>query len=214
MKAIPREVRKVNTNSRFHRELRKSLCLVEMQRRVLLGTLLGDGCLIENSSQTNYRLQIEHTDKQKEYVFWKYKIFKNFVLTQPKYLLKTNSWKFRTISHRDFLSIHALFYRDGRKVLPADLSFMIDPIVLAVWFMDDGCLDTGKGYVLNTQNFTHEENIRLMKFLSENFDLPYLSIHRDRTYYRLFVRSRSMGEFRNLFNFEVHPVMRYKLHLS
>ena len=91
MKRTPWEVRKVNSNSHFHRELRKSLSLSAVQKSALLGSLLGDGCLITNPSMTNYRLQIEQSDKQKEYIFWKYEIFKNFVLSPPKYLPRTNS---------------------------------------------------------------------------------------------------------------------------
>lgn len=213
MKAIPWEVRKVNTNSRFHRELRKSLSLSDTQKSVLLGSLLGDGCLIENSSKSNFRFQIEHCDKQKEYVFWKYEFFKNFVLTQPKYLSSTNSWKFRTISHQDFLPFHKMFYKNGKKVLPENLSFLIDPMVLAVWYMDDGCRDQGKGYILNTQCFTFEENDRLRKFFEENFGLPFV-LHRDRKYFRLFIKWEWMDEFKNLFADNIHPIMRYKINFS
>ena len=122
---------------------------------------MGDGCLIENSSRTNYRLQIEHSQKQRDYVFWLYEIFKNFVLSPPKYLAATNSWKFR-----------------------------------------------------NTQNFTEAENKRLLKFLAVSLDLPCLSLHRDRKYFRLFVRKQSMAEFRNLFVAHIQPDMRYKIDYS
>lgn len=214
MTAIPREVRIVNTNSRFHRELRKSLSLSDIQKKVLSGALMGDGCLIENSSQTNYRLQIEHSDKQKEYVLWLYEIFKNFVLSPPKYLISTRSWKFRTVSHQCFLPFQKSFYRNGKKILPENLSFLIDSLALAVWYMDDGCLEKKKGYILNTQNFTYVENRRLIKFLANSFDLPYLSLHRDRKYFRLFIRKRSMVEFRNILESNIHPTMRYKIDYS
>src|SRR3989344_7210657 len=181
MTTMPREIGKISTNSRFHRELRKSLSLSAIQKSVLLGALYG--CLIANSSNTNVRFQTEHSAKQKDYVFWKYEIFKNFVLTPPKYLTKTRSWKFRTVSHKDFLPFHRRFYKNGRKVLPNDLRFLTDPMVLAVWYMDDGCLEKRKiGCILNTQSFTYEENMRLAKFLSGNLGLQHLSLHKDRGY--------------------------------
>lgn len=214
MKRTPWEVRKVNSNSRFHRELRKSLSLSVIQKNALFGSLLGDGCLITNPSMTNYRLQIEQSAKQKDYVFWKYEIFKNFVLAPPKYLSRTRSWKFRTISHKDFLPFRAMFYKNGTKILPRDLSFLKDSLVLAIWFMDDGCLDRNSGYILNTQNFTLNENKRLMKALIGDLGIRNISLHRDKKYYRLFVRKKSMAAFMDLFFVYMQPSMQYKIDFS
>ena len=210
METIPREARKVNTNSRFHRELRQSLSLSADQKSILFGSLLGDGCLIENSSKSNYRLQFEQSQKQREYLFWKYESFKNFMLSEPRYLARTNSWKVRTVSHPDFSEIRERFYSDRKKVLPADISFLKNPVALAVWYMDDGSYNRGKGYILNTQNFTLSENVRLQKFLNSQFNMD-VRLHRDRTYYRLFINRMSMERFKNLIGKEIHPIMCYKL---
>ena len=210
METIPREARKVNTNSRFHRELRQSLSLSADQKRILFGSLLGDACLIENSSKSSYRLQFEQSQKQREYLFWKYETFKNFMLSKPRYLARTNSWKIRTVSHPDFSEIRKRFYSGRKKVLPADISFLKDPVALAVWYMDDGSYNRGKGYILNTQNFTLSENVRLQVFLNSQLNMD-VRLHRDRTYYRLFINRRSMERFKNLIGKEIHPIMRYKL---
>lgn len=209
---IPREQNIVNTytNSRYLHELRRILSLSETQKSVLLGTLMGDGCIIPTASGKNFRLQVEHCSKQKEYVFWKHKVFKEFIVSPPKLISAVNSWRFRTISHEEFTKIGSLFYCDGKKILPRKLDFLLDPLTLAVWFMDDGCLAKERGYILNTQNFGFEDNRRLMKFLQDNFGL-HLTLHRDRRYYRLFVKRQSMTEFRNLLELEMHPIMRYKL---
>lgn len=213
MTTTPREQGKVNihTNSRYLRELRKTLSLSEIQKSVLFGALMGDGCIIPTASGKNYRLQIEQSNKQKEYVFWKYEIFKKFVITSPRRIGgSVNSWKFRTVSHGEFMRLRHMFYQSGRKILPRKLDFILDPLVLAVWFMDDGCLDKKSGYILNTQNFTFEENVRLKEFLSKKLCIA-LSLHKDRTHHRLFVKSKSMAVFREMIDSYVHPVMRYKL---
>lgn len=172
---------------------------------------MGDGCIIPTASGKNYRLQIEQSHKQKEYVFWKYEIFKEFVITLPRHIRGSiNSWKFRTVSHREFIKARCMFYRNGKKILPRKLDFILNPLALAVWFMDDGCLDKDSGYILNTQNFTFEENTRLKEFLSRKLNVD-ISVHRDKTYHRLFVKSKSMAVFRNVIDSYVHPVMRYKL---
>lgn len=166
--------------------------------------------MIPTAPRKNYRLQIEQGNKQKQYAFWKYGIFKEFVVSPPKYIAALNSWRFRTISHHEFKRLRGIFYDDSKKILPKKLNFLLDPLTLAVWFMDDGCLARGQGYILNTQNFKIEDNIRLMKFLQDNLGL-YLAIHRDRRYYRLFVKKQSMEKFKSLLEHRIHPIMRYKL---
>ncbi len=188
MKAIPRELRKPNTNSNFHRELRKSLSLNELQKEVLLGSLMGDGCLIANSSQTNYRLQIEHSDRQKDYVFWKYELFKNFVLSPPKYLTPTRSWKFRTISHPELSRYHRVFYENKKKILPNDITFLSNPLTSAIWFMDDGGRLGNSGCLINIQNFTDDEAFRLRNFFREILAIP-VTLHRNKRRFRLYIPS-------------------------
>lgn len=47
--------------------------LTSKQKEILLGTLLGDGVLELNGRYP--RLRIDHSEKQKAYVEWKYKMF-------------------------------------------------------------------------------------------------------------------------------------------
>lgn len=211
MKVIPWEVKNIRTNSRYLRELKDSLSLSALQKRVLCGTLMGDGCIIPTASDNNYRLQIEQSDQQREYLFWKYEIFKEFVVTPPKYIASLGSWRFRTISHKEFVQLRSIFYRDGKKVLPQNLYFLADPLVLAVWFMDDGSHYSNGSYIINTQNFTPKENIRIINFLSDNFGLKSLTLHRDRKYYRIAIGKQSSTEFQRLFEFEILSSMKYKL---
>jgi len=92
MKIIPREVRrrKPITWSREIRALQQRLSLTQIQKEVLIGTLLGDGCLLVNVYGKNYRLYIEHSVKQKNYLEWKYEIFREWCLSQPK---DKKSWR-------------------------------------------------------------------------------------------------------------------------
>ena len=47
------------------------------------------------------------------------------------------------------------FYRGRRKVLPVNMEELLDPMALAVWFMDDGGRGarTPRGLVINTSGF-------------------------------------------------------------
>lgn len=214
MTVIPREQQEINikTNSRYLRELKESLQLSDLQRRILMGTLMGDGCLISNASKIRYRLQIEHCAKNKEYVFWKYEVFSNFVISPPKYT-SVDSWKFRTMTHEEFLPVRELFYKDGIKILPKDLSFLFDPLVLAVWFMDDGGRLSEQGCLLNIQNFADEEAILLQDFFHERLDIP-VTLHRNHGRYRLYIPSRSVVDFFEMVKDYIRPEFRYKFPLT
>src|SRR3990167_2659959 len=69
MKVIPREARRITYSSEI-RNL-KSLPFDKRQLAVIVGSILGDGCLMSNWSRTNYRLQIRHSVDKKDYLIWK-----------------------------------------------------------------------------------------------------------------------------------------------
>lgn len=170
---------------------------------------MGDGSLIVNSSHSNYRLQVEHSSHQKEYVLWKYGIFRNFVLTEPKYLPRTRSWKFRTISHPELSTYHRMFYRAGRKILPEDIGFLTDPFIAAVWFMDDGGR-FGNGCLLNIQNFTDEEALRLRKFFRDTFEIP-ATLQRNHGRFRLYIPTSHRVLWEQYIGKYVRGEFRYKI---
>jgi hypothetical protein len=53
------------------------------QREILIGTILGDGYL-QKTGKRNARLKLEHSEKQKDYIFWKYEELKNLMQDRPK----------------------------------------------------------------------------------------------------------------------------------
>lgn len=77
--------------------------LSRQQEAILVGKILGDGCLEKNGNHV--RLKIEQGHKQKEYVNWLYNQFKPFVAALPKAIWhghknkpKTKRWRFATRS--------------------------------------------------------------------------------------------------------------------
>jgi hypothetical protein len=169
-------------NRKEYHLMRDSVHLTDVQRSMLIGTLLGDGSLVETSSKKNFRLKIEHGSAQRGYAFWKYECLKPFVLTPPKFQPRNRSWMFRTISHPELTVLGDLFYKKRRKIVPAEIaSFLRDAISLAVWFMDDGSKNRNDGLILNTQSFTKHETERLKDCLSTNFDIDHVSLQKDKS---------------------------------
>jgi len=216
MKGIPREVEASRehtiTNSRQIRLLRKNFFLSDHQKDVLVGTLLGDGGLYLEGWAKNYRLQIEQGDKQRDYLFWKFDIFRNCCSSEPSYQSRNKSWRIRTLSHNEFNHYAHEFYREGVKVVPQNIIHYLNPLVIAIWFMDDGALGPrGEGYTINTQSFSYKENEYLRLCLDKKLSLKGISIHKDKKWWRLYIRKQSMNDFRNLISPYVIPSMQYKL---
>lgn len=206
---------KLNWNSKETRELRKKLKLSELQTQVLIGKILGDGSLVSTITGKSYKLQIEQSIKHKEYVEWTAKIFKKWLLSAPKLLERNNSWRFRTISHPEFTEFRKIFYRNKRKIIPDNINeFLVHPISLAVWFMDDGSLATNKSAVtISTHSFTRDENKKLIECLKANFGLQ-ANLNWDGKGSRLYIPVSSIARFKNLVNPYILEIMKYKIPLT
>lgn len=157
---------------------KRRLRLNTKQKSVLIGSLLGDGTLRLGERAINVNLKLEHGLQQKEYLWWKYQIFKNWVFTEPKvsYRYDSNgkkyckSWWFRTVRHPILTEYWKLFYPKRKKVIPKTIDKDINPLVLAVWIMDDGSYNKNS-IDISTYSFSIKDIERLQKTLKKNFSL-------------------------------------------
>jgi len=110
----------------------------------------------------------------------------------------------------------SVFYPKGKKVLPSIIEeIIIDPLALAVWFMDDGNVIRAhgavKGYHLNTQSFDLAEHHRLIQAFAQVHGI-HANIEKNNRYLRLSIFQRESREkFRDLVQPHVLPSMQYKL---
>jgi recombination protein RecA len=185
---------------------------------IVLGSLLGDGCLHTAWAGTskNYRFAKTHSVKQKAYVNWVYKKLHPFVLTKPALYKPVQSLKVRTISHPELTELWSVFYQYGKKILPENIESIVrEPLALAVWFMDDGnaVIRGGvlAGYHLNTQSFSLEENERIKSVFAQLHGI-HTAIEKNKRWYRLGIWGKdSRSKFADIVNPHMIPSMRYKL---
>lgn len=181
--------------------------LTEEQEQVIVGSLLGDGTM---RIKTNALLEINHSEKQKELVDWFYANLKQFVGTSPK-IRKGNgnrvAYRFTTRSLPIFTSFYKQFFLNGKKIIPANIK--LSPLVLAVWFMDDGSKSRSSIY-LNTQQFSQEEQVLLQKMLLEQWEIQ-TTLNKDKKYWRIRIRVNSINKFISLIKPYLLPTFHYKL---
>lgn len=184
--------------------------LSEIQKSILIGSLLGDGSL---RKKTNTLFEVNHSYKQRDYVLWLYSKFREYVNYLPK--LRVNgenriSCRFTTRSIPAFNEFYNDFYfPTGHKTISKLKK--LDNLSRAIWFMDDGSKSRNSVY-LNTQQFSYEDQLQLVLMLKESFNLR-ATLNKDKCYFRIRISSYSISHFRELVLPYLHPSMLYKLPL-
>ena len=182
--------------------------LTEKQIQIIVGCLLGDGAM---RIKTNALLEINHSLKQKELVDWIYASLQGFVKTRPK-VRKGNgnriAYRFTTRSLPVFTSLYKQFFSsNGKKLIPSSL--VLYPLVLAVWFMDDGSKSRTSVY-LNTQQFAKEEQKLLQEMFRKQWGIE-TTLNKDKHYFRIRIRVNSVRRFVDLIKPYLLPEFQYKI---
>lgn len=188
------------------------------EKEILIGTILGDAHIA--MLKTAARLEITHSEKQKEYVLWKHAEFRRFVSAEPRvvriedarYGKTYRQLRFATRSAEWCTNLHRIFYKERVKIVPKNINRLLtSPLSLAVWFMDDGGRrNDSYGLFLNTLSFTLHEHELLQHCLKKNFSLE-TRVHWVQDGYRLYIPSKCAKHFCELMYPHLIPSMYYKL---
>jgi len=179
--------------------------LTKEQNSLIIGTLLGDGCL--EKQNVNSRLKIDHFSVNKDYVFWKYKILENVAADKPRIIRQLNKrsgkicerWAFATRSEPVLNPYFDLFYGTGKKELNLGfIKLFKEPLSLAVWLMDDGYKRNDCNAIrFSTDCFTLNENQILQNCLKINFGVDS-KIHRKAKVWNIYIPTREMNKVREI----------------
>ena len=203
---------------------KESLKLSSVQQNLVVGSMLGDGNLRFVNRNKEVSFIVDHSCAQQDYVWWKYAIMKEWVLTEPKIVeriyhkdrqRKLTSIRFSTISHSELTFWYRQFYKHGVKTIPENIrELLISPLALAIWFMDDGNKN-GKAVFLNTQQFSLREQETLIHCLQENFSLrATINKHwlfKGKQLYRIRIDTESTVRLTSLIGHLLLPFLCYKL---
>lgn len=175
---------------------KKSLKLSSRQREITTGLMLGDGHLETQDEGRTYRLKVEHSVNQLDYVEWLYGQFRSVVPGKIYRRLRHDQYVhcgFRTYSLGSFRFYGKQFYENKKKVIPKLIAKSLTPLALAVWFMDDGSKKSNhhRTYVFHTYSFSKPELKILQEALINNFDIQTTIQRQKDKYWRLYVLSDS-----------------------
>lgn len=195
------------------REVRTRLVLSDRQQAVLVGTLLGDGCLAKHGYY--HRLHIKHKAAHRSLVEFKYEVFREFV-SMPIHRFDQQllgqgfpCMQFATRTSPVFSDWAALFYEKRRKSVPQDVACWLSPLAVAIWFMDDGAADHS-GITFQTHSFNERDIQLLIGALRENFGIVSNS-RQNRGKEIIYVASANLERLRSIVEPELLPEFAYKL---
>jgi len=183
--------------------------LTQEQKSIIIGSLLGDEYLRIVPGRKNALLEINHSILEKNYVDWKYLKLKDLVKSPPKKRKGKGgriAYRFFTRQHPELTKLYLRFYRNGRKIVP---NLKLDPLIIAVWFMDDGSR-CDNDYYFNTQRFDYFSQERLIQMLEEQYQIKS-SLNRDKKYFRIRIKKESIEKLKEIISKYVISKMKYKL---
>lgn len=191
------------------------MILVQAQRDLIVGSMLGDGSL-QSSTGTTWRFRTVQKALHKDYVFDKYEILKEFCGTEPRFQSFKDKrspdnvygrWYFNTLVTPELNEFANLFYepdpnKNGRykKKIPSNIADYLTPQALAWWYMDDGALKwAGKSNEVRfcTDSFSDVEISYLMEAMQNKFQLK-VSTQKIRQSKRICVLEESYSTLREL----------------
>lgn len=220
-----------HSNKKFD-HLRK-IPFSKLHKEIIVGSLLGDGCVHKQRKKSNnlYKYYLSHSKKQEEYFLWKFNglspFFTKYYEIDAK--LKTSDkiyqqLKSTSIGHPEFKRYYDMFYdKDGTKHVPKNIDLYLNPLVMSIWFMDDGSLNSkgrglkGSNLRICSLNFTYEDHIVLKDAIKACFDINTKigAYNRNgRPYYYISFNKRNSILLKNLIEPYVLPSMLYKLNLT
>jgi hypothetical protein len=189
-------------------------------KEILIGVSLGDLHIDKKSPTRNALLRFEQGSIHEDYLLHLYDLFKIYCRSGPQYSdrkadFRTNKIysriQFQTRSLPCFNEFHELFYPDGVKIIPSNISEYLTEVSLAFWIMDDGGKTTYGDLLLHTNSYTLEEVELLVSVLNQKFHLVCKVSQRRPNQWAILIPKRELHKVRALVSIYIHSSMEYKI---
>lgn len=188
---------------------------------IIFGTLLGDGyaekrligfgtriCFMQEHTHLTYIIYLHNLLSDLGYCNTKSPVLQTRLGLKGKV---RKIARFSTWTYTSFNWIQELWYVEGRKCVPHNISDYLTPLALAIWIMDDG-VKVAKGLKLCTNSFSYSDCLRLIQALHSNFNLKAsIQSAGAKDQYHIYVWKESMENLSNIVSPYIIPDMKYKI---
>lgn len=145
-------------------------------KEVLLGTLLGDGCLKIFKNYKNARFSCRHSIKQQSYFNWKVSrlselasakaVHLQALLTSKGSYGSTPMLKFQTLVSADLTVVHSVLTKKNKMSIQRRWLNHLTSVSLMCWWLDDGTLIKARRQgAFCCEGFSKKEQLILVQYL-------------------------------------------------
>lgn len=145
---------------------------------IFYGALLGDAHAEYRDTGGGTRISFSQESNHKQYLIWLHNKVAELGYCNnsvPKIQTRLGSngairqvIRFHTYTYSSLNSLHASWYTNGVKHVPANIAQYLTPMALAIWIMDDGGR-VGHGLKFCTNSFTFADCTRLVSVMYEKY---------------------------------------------
>lgn len=194
----------------------------ERQMQIIRGTLLGDGYLSFPAKRSSTAcLEVTHSLTQKKYIDWMMDELDPFISnTTTRYIPRhfivdhyaneVTSLRFRTVSHPMLNPLVKEYYPKGIKILSKACLDKLDPLGLAVWYMDDGIKYNHHLLEIALGECGQQVADELSQWFNDKFGMQ-TSFRYTRGGFRLCMNKRNSQIFGEIIKPHIAPSMMYKI---
>lgn len=197
-----------------------SYILTKQQKEILIGSFLGDGCLLQFGNKTA-ELQNSCVKAKEEYLDWfisimnglHYKCAQEFVSGYGSKMVRAKTYRSADM-YNYFKNLITFNNQKGRKLLPP-LIQEITPLSLAIFYMEDGSL-THNDFQKDRAAFaicdyTEKQDCEIICDCFRKFNIEPRLYTDSKGYNRIRLNTKEAYKFFDLIEQYIPPIMRYKL---
>lgn len=188
---------------------------------IIFGSLLGDAHAEKRGLGLGTRISFYQEDSHVEYLYHLHGLLSKYGYCNkslPKLSTRLGVKgkvrkvvRFHTWTYSSFNWIRDVFYINGRKCVPSNISNYLTPLALAIWIMDDGA-KVGKGLKFSTNSFTFGECALLVKVLYDKYHIKSsIQSAASENQYIIYVWKESMKNLSDIVSPYIISEMKYKI---
>ena len=188
-----------------------------IEKQVIIGSLLGDGCLIHPHENGGTSLVIKHCMQQYDYLKYKFSFLKNNsnsikVYDRIDYRFRNPYYQACILTTKSSISLNVYYYnwyKPTKHISLYDI-YQLEPLGLAIWYMDDGSKSKDGGCILSTNCFECDEVYQLQKMLFDRFNV---NSHVYEISHRIYIPKKEFFTFKDIVDKYIIDSMKYKVRL-
>lgn len=195
---------------------------------ILIGMIIGDGYLKQRKDKrynyTQNSIEIKHCLKQKEYLKYKSELLLSIFGGKKPNVIEFNNNGYAgcklTKTNKYFRILYKLLYPNKKKVITRKALDYLKPQGIAIWYMDDGCLNPKKrngkihAYELTLNTYlSYEDNQIIVDYFKEVWNVKF-TIVKSKGKTRLRCGTIEARKFIEIVKPYIIPCMEYKINIS